>query len=133
MPTQIPTRQQYEARELAEFRRQLQACDKEGADAFAETMAKDPGIIAERISWVLSGAYGWGSCHAAHNYLATPRMNRAAALVQLVGSLEWKSDARKTAEAWKRLTKGQQDALAVVVSRVMKNAESEVKLNGRPA
>lgn len=131
--TALPTREQYEAREMAEFRRQLADVDLEGGREFKEAMTKEPALVAQRVSWLLSGCYGWGSCHAAHDVLGNRRMNREAWMVSTIGALEWKSNPRTTFRNWRAMSWKEKRALGVAVRKVLASAVREVKENGRPA
>lgn len=131
--TTIPTREQYEAREAAIFREQLSNCTPQGAKEFSELMATNPVLIAERIGWMLSGAYGHGACKASHDVLESVRMNRQAWMVQTIGAIEWKANADRVRMAWNKMTSEQQSKLNDLVSDFMQEAIDEVKINGRPA
>lgn len=130
--TPMPTRKQYEAREMAEFRRQLSEVDREGGKEFRKAMIEEPELVAQRVSWLLSGCYGWGSCHAAHDVLGNLKMNREAWLVATIGALEWRSAAPTTHRNWRLMSTGQRAALSRAVQAVIAAAEEEVAENGRP-
>lgn len=131
--TALPTREQYEAREMAEFRRQLANVDREGGKAFKKAMAEEPELVAQRVSWLLSGCYGWGSCHAAHDVLGNLKMNREAWLVSTIGSLEWMSAPATTHKNWRQMSAAQKETLSRAVQSVIADAEKEVQESGRPA
>lgn len=107
----------YERREIAIAYRQIDDVNRaplrdrqEAARDFFETMRDTPQIVGERVGWLLAGNYGYGSKLIAENVLHSPRMNRVAALTQLIGVFQWQSPERMTRQAWKRLT-GQAKAL----------------------
>lgn len=107
----------YERREIAIAYRQIDDVNRaplrdrqEAARDFFETMRDTPQIVGERVGWLLAGNYGYGSKLIAENVLHSPRMNRVAALTQLIGVFQWQSPERMTRQAWKRLT-GQEKAL----------------------
>jgi len=83
---------------------------------------RNPSLVAERIEWLLSGDYGYGQMVQARNVIAHPRMNREAALCQLVARYEWRCPARFAAEAWHQLTKDEQTSLTIAVTNVVINA-----------
>ena len=127
MPS-IPTQAQYEAREAAEFRRQMTAAEKgplaerrEAAARFAEAL-RDPALIAERIGWLLAGNYGHGAMVAAKR-AATGRGNKAAALTQMVCAIEWMCPVKLGIAEWKRLTASEKRKLDAAVKRAIKASE----------
>jgi hypothetical protein len=116
----------YARRELQEVDQRLREVErapladrKEAAAAFLAAMRDDPEIVAERIGWLLNGTYGYGQMQKAKRVLASPRMNRSAALTHMVAAYEW-----QTPNAWKKLTKGQQAVLEKAVQGAIKSAES---------
>jgi hypothetical protein len=126
----IPSQREYEHREIALAHRQIDevsraplADRKEAQMAFFEAMRDAPGVVGERVGWLLDGNYGYGSMMLAKNILARPRMNRVAALTQMVGAFEWQSPEVMTRQAWKRLTAGEKSALAQHVQGAIADAE----------
>lgn len=124
MASNIPSQHEYEMREAREFNRQLDEVErgslaerKEAAASFYEAMAHDPGLVAERVGWLLNGSYGYGSYKAAMDVARRPRMNRAALLTQWTGALEWMSPMRMTIASWKKLTPAQKKHLDAAVMR----------------
>lgn len=123
---------EYEMREAAEFHRQMSAADKgslserkEACKAFSEAM-RDPELVAERISWLLDGNYGYGAMQAAKRAVANKRMNRAAVLTHMIGAIEWQCPARMAAQAWKKLSRDEQKALDKAICAEIKQSESAV-------
>lgn len=128
----IPSQSEYERRELAEANRRLDelrraplAERKEAQASFLEAMRDHPDLVAERIGWLLDGNYGYGPMLLAKRVLGSPRMNRSAALTQMIGAFEWMSNQDMNREAWKKLTKSQQIALEKAVQEAIRSAESE--------
>lgn len=108
----------YEANEAAIFiRDRNRACEgtkaeiKAAALEFADAMANNPAIVAERIGWLLNGSYGRGSYDAACRVAKNPRMNREAWLVQVIGSLEWMAREVDTRKAFNAMTDAQKAIL----------------------
>jgi hypothetical protein len=127
-----PSQSEYERRELADAHRKLDdlrraplAERKEAQAEFLEAMRDHPEIVGERVGWLLNGNYGYGSMQLAKRVLASPRMNRSAALTQMIAAYEWQSPEDMARAAWKKLTKGQQSALERAVQTAIKRAESE--------
>lgn len=124
---EIPTREEYEASEARLLLKQLAGVEqappserKEAGDAMRRAMADDPDIVGDRVGLLLNGSYGWGACRRAVNILAqSKRSNKAAALVHLVGALEWQCPPRSTAAAWNTLTAKQKRALDRAVREAM--------------
>lgn len=98
---------------------------KEAAASFAHAL-RDPKLIAERISWLIAGNYGYGAMLYAKQALnAGSRANKAAQLVSLVASFEWMCPADLAIRAWKEMTLAEKNALANVVKRVIERAKEE--------
>lgn len=127
----IPSQAEYEQNErdwaLANERRVDRAPlgDRKAArDAFHEAMAEDPATVAERISWMLAGNYGFGQMMVAKEAVAAKRMNREALLTQMVGVFEWQCPRDMGRAAWTKLTPAQKRALSAAVAVVVRHAES---------
>lgn len=88
-------------------------------------MRDRPDVVAERVGWLLDGNYGYGQMMMAKQVLGSPRMNRSAALTQMVAAYEWSSPSAMSRAAWKKLTKGQQAALEKAVQAAIRSAERE--------
>ena len=97
---------------------------KEAQKEFGEAL-KDPALIAERIGWLIDGNYGYGEMLNAKRIIASPRMNREAALVHLVAVFEWRCPGRMSIEAWKRLTVAEKKMLSKAVQIVISEAEKQ--------
>ena len=128
----VPSQLEYERRErqeaqqqLAEIRRQPLSERKEAQESFLEAMRDDPEIVAERIGWLLNGSYGLGSKMLAQQVLRSPRMNRSAALTQMVGGFEWRVPEDMVRTAWKKLSAGEKASLERAVQAAIKRAETE--------
>jgi hypothetical protein len=126
----IPSQREYEQREIALAHRQIDEVNKaplrdrkEAQMTFFEAMRDAPNVVGERIGWLLDGNYGYGSMMLAKRILNSPRMNRTAALTQMIGVFEWQSPEVMTRQAWKRLTAVEKAALAEQVQRAIEDAE----------
>lgn len=98
---------------------------KEAQREFNEAMAEDPALVAERLGWLLEGNYGYGEMLRAKQILASPRMNRIAALNLYVGVSEWQCPRAMGIAAWKKLTPAQKQKLDQAISVVIAAAEKE--------
>jgi hypothetical protein len=126
----IPNQAEYESNERHLAHTEEQRIEKaslldrkEAQAAFLDTMATDPATVAERISWLLEGNYGYGQMQMAKQVLASPRMNREAALIQLAAVFDWLCPRRMAADAWKKLTAPQKKALSAAITVVISEAE----------
>lgn len=126
-----PSQADYERRErseaqqrLAEIRRQPLADRKEAQVKFLEAMRDEPDLVAERLGWLLDGNYGYGAMLMAKQVLGSPRMNRSAALTQMVGAFEWMTPEEMTRSAWNRLSTAEKAKLEKAVQAVIASAES---------
>jgi hypothetical protein len=97
---------------------------KEAQAAYLEAMSSDPAVVAERVSWLIDGNYGYGQMQMARQIVASPRMNRESALCQLAAVFEWQCPRRMAVDAWKKLTTAQKTALSAAVDVVVRNAEN---------
>jgi hypothetical protein len=126
----IPSQAEYERNEQAMARKRIDAlrraplADRKEAQAeLLEAMRDDPDQVAERIAWLLDGTLGAGEQMLARRVLGNPRMNRSAALTQMVGAFNWQSPEDMTSAAWKKLSKKEQAALERAVQGAIKSAE----------
>jgi hypothetical protein len=125
----IPSQYEYEMREFHEFQRQMREAEtnpsrKADCAHFAQQMAADPGLIAERIGWLIDGSYGYGAMQKAKQVLGmSARANKAAQLTHMIGALEWRCPPRMTIVAWKKLTPAQKKALDRAVKKEIASAE----------
>lgn len=127
----VPSQLEYERRErqeaqqlLAEIRRQPLSDRKEAQESFLEAM-RDPALVAERLGWLLNGSYGYGAKMMAQQVMKSPRMNRSAALTQMVGAFEWRVPEDMVRTAWKKLSAGEKAALERAVQAAIKRGETE--------
>ena len=128
----IPSQAEHERRELSEahkridgLRRAPLADRKEAQAKFLEAMRDDPELVAERVGWMLGGSYGAGEQILAQRILKSPRMNRSAALTQMVGAFEWMTPEDMVRAAWKKLSASEKAALETAVHGAIASAESE--------
>lgn len=126
-----PSQYEYEQREIRlahqhreEVNRAPLAERREAATAFFEVMRDHPGLVSERIGWLLDGNYGYGPMLLARNVISRKRMNRIAALTQMIGVYEWQSPEDMTRQVWKRLSPGEKHELARVVEQAIFEAET---------
>lgn len=132
MATPIPSQAEYERRELDEAQRRIREVEKapladrkEAAEEFFEAMSERPEIVGERIGWLFGGSYGYGEMMMARQIADNTRMNREAALVQLVGIFEWMSPQDRTRASWKKLTDAEKDRLDEAVKKAIEDYEEE--------
>jgi hypothetical protein len=127
----IPTQAEYEAREANEAHRRTMEIEraplKDRKEARAEWLEamRDPSLVAERISWLIDGNYGYGQMQQAKRVIANKRLNREAALCQLIARYEWMCPGNFAADAWKSLSKAEQAALSVAIAKEISDAEAE--------
>lgn len=126
-----PSQADYERRERSEAQQKLREVEKaplaerkEAAAEFLVAMRDHPGLVAERIGWLLDGNYGYGSMLMAKQVLGSPRMNRSAALTHMIAAFEWSTPGAMAIAGWKKLTKSQQAALDKAVEAVIRDAAS---------
>lgn len=117
-PGNTPSQSEYHAREMRSMQAQLAANetaplpDRKAATQEAFLVMRDnPALIADRIGWLFNGDYGYGAQHKAKQIIGSPRMNRVAALTQLLMALDHNTPMTGSIQAWKRLTPVQQKNL----------------------
>lgn len=122
---------EYESRELRRALAEIDAREhaplrerQEARQEWAEAL-KDPALVGERVGWLLEGCYGHGQYLLAWQIVRSPRMNRVAALGQLVAVCEWMCPRAWAASAWAGLTKGEQEAVNLAVLGAMDKAIRE--------
>jgi len=125
----LPTQHEYEMEELKramahlrETERQPLADRKEAQAAWVEAM-QVPGLVAERLGWLIDGNYGFGPMKMAHNILARPRMNHEAALSHLVAEFEWACPGVMAVAAWKKIPPAAQKRLKQEIEAEIKSAK----------
>lgn len=131
--TAIPTQAEYEAREAklhAAHLREIEEAplrDRQDArESFRRAMVEAPEIVGERIGWMFQGAYGFGVCAAAKKILGEKRLNKVAALSQLVAAVEWMCPQAFAIAAWKSLSAKQQRVVDKQVRDAIKDADPAV-------
>lgn len=98
---------EYERIEAARLRKDLQDIERapladrrEAKEALVYSLKYEREVIIDRLDWLLNGTYGKGAYDAAHAIRQNKRMNRAAAIFQLLAALEWRCSAPMTRAAW---------------------------------
>jgi hypothetical protein len=129
----MKTNSEYTNRSLDEALKKAREIDREplnarqeARQAFYEAMAEDPSLVAERIGWLIDGNYGYGEMLKAKQIVASPRMNRRAALTHMIGLYEWQCPGNFAVEGWKKLTAQQKSTLDAAVDVVIEAAEAEM-------
>jgi hypothetical protein len=128
----IPTKEQYERNERTRYyneRAQLAraplADRQDGRDRYLADLRDNPEIIGERVAWLLDGSYGKGAYDVAREIADNPRMNRAAALGQMIAGCEWMATDALARDAWSRITGAQQRKVTDAINRAIKQYEAD--------
>jgi hypothetical protein len=128
----IPSQQQYESNEARLLARQIEYVEKAPKEdrqaavlEYSKMLREYPDVLIERIGWLLAGNYGYGSYRKAGDIARSPRMNRPAALAQMIAALEWQCPARSAISAWKGLSVAQQKKINGAILRAIKEWEKE--------
>jgi hypothetical protein len=128
----IPTQQEYEMRELAMFRKQMEEVErlplaerKENAREWFNDLMNDQKLIAERVGWLLNGSYGKGSFDSACRVLASPRMNQVAWCAITIANLEWRCPAKMAIASWKKLPVETRYIVNEAIRREIADAKAE--------
>lgn len=106
----METQEEYESRERSEHLRLVWrlrgaplAERKEARHGWLTAMQSERDIIAERLQWLFQGAYGKGAQLEAERIANNSRMNREAALGQLLAAVEWQCADSEARKAWGEL------------------------------
>lgn len=133
----MESNREYENRSLMEAHRHMQEIEKapladrkEAAQDFFEAMRDDPALVAERLGWLIDGNYGYGEMLKAKQVVASPRMNRVAALTHMIGAYEWQCPTAMSSASWKKLSTQEKKMLDEAVKIVISEAEKEMKEQG---
>ena len=115
----------YHRQELVALSRQIAQCaaaslnDRKEAEQDAFELMCNPGIVAERLEWLIDGNYGYGAMVRAREIAKAKRGNRAAQAMQLLAALECGCPQGHAIKAWKRLSREQREALDFRVLMVL--------------
>ena len=111
--TTIPTQREYEQREAQMFADHLHMVEalpvyerREASVEFLDTCQHDAPLVAERVSWLLAGCYGYGA-YAASRQMIDSMKNPKPALFYLIASLEWQTGDYYATRCWHTLTEEQ--------------------------
>lgn len=94
-----------------------------GRDSLAEALTV-PGLIEERLRWLFEGCYGYGAMMKARE-IAASKLNRPAALMQLLGAVEWQCPGSMTRALFNAMTPADQQALNTAIVAVIESQEVE--------
>lgn len=129
----MDSQREYENRSLHEANRHLTQIEsaplserKEAQAEFLEVIKNDPALLAERLSWLIDGNYGYGEMMKAKQIIASPRVNREAALTQLVAAYEWQCPPAMAVAAWKKLDATEKRMLSSAIEVVIEAAEADI-------
>ena len=121
---------QYESNERAMLAIQIARVEsaslidrRAGRDSLAEALTV-PGLIEERLQWLVEGCYGYGAMMKAKE-IAASKMNRPAALMQLLGAVEWQCPGSMTRALFNGLPPADQQALNTAIVAVIESQEVE--------
>ena len=115
---------QYESNERAMLARQIARVEsaslvdrRAGRDSLAEALTV-PGLIEERLQWIFDGNYGYAAMMKARE-IAASKLNRPAALMQLLGAVEWQCPGSMTRALFNAMTPADQQALNSAIVAVI--------------
>lgn len=118
---------EYEANEMRRLTTQLRAIEmspladrKEARRSYGNAL-QTPEAIAQAVSWIIDGNYGYAPYVRARQILAMgPRANKLAALCILAAALEWSCPAAMARQAYNALTPMQKKAVTALVAPTRK-------------
>src|SRR6185369_2554225 len=125
-----PEYEQNEARLLAAQIREVElaplADRRDARNGWHEAIKTFPDLVAERVSWIINGSYGYGACIAAKRIVDSPRMNQADALSQLVAALEWNCPSAFAREAFLSLSNAEQKRINDAIKAEIETTECAI-------
>ena len=80
---------------------------------------RDTRLVVQRIKWMLDGNYGFGAYLICQDIMKNYRMNRIAALSQMIGGLEWQCSALEARKAYLSLDAAAQDRINAAIQAVI--------------
>lgn len=125
--------QNYDYRARDEFAKQISNVEKQSLTDRQEARVnwveamKNPSLVADRVSWLIDGSYGYGSYIMAREVVQNKRMNRVAWLAITIAALEWNCPSDFARGAWNRLSKDEQNAVNQVIKDVLDDAYQAIK------
>ncbi len=118
--------------EFQQYQAQMKAVEsaplterKEARAEWLEALQNSPELIAERVDWLIDGNYGYVSYYRAQEIIHNKRMNRTAALGQMIAALEWQCPNAYARTAWNSLTEEQKTAVTAALNDVISDALEE--------
>ena len=111
------------ARQIAQVESASLVDRRAGRDSLAEALTA-PGLIEERLRWLFDGCYGYGAMMKARE-IAASMGNRPAALMQLLGAVEWQCPGSMTRALYLKLSPADQQALNTAIVAVIESQEVE--------
>ena len=121
---------QYEANERTLLARQIaqvessSLVDRRAARDCMAGYLTEVELIEERLEWLFAGNYGYGAMIRARE-IAASKMNRPAALMQLLGAVEWQCPGSMTRALFNGLPPADQQALNTAIVAVIESQEVE--------
>ena len=117
-----PEYEQQEIRRMIAEQREVERAPlferKEAQKEYFEAMRDAPELVAERVSWLFNGSYGWAECRAAILIAdAGKRVNKTAHLSRLIASEEWRCPQAFAVSAWKMLNPDQQKRIDAAIQK----------------
>ena len=91
----------------------------------------DTRLVVQRIEWMLDGCYGQGAYLICQDIMSRPRMNRVAALSQMIGGLEWQCSALEARKAYLSLDSAAQDRINAAIQAVIDERDSQSPPDGQ--
>ena len=121
---------QFESNERAMLARQIARVEsaslvdrRAGRDGLADALTV-PWLIEQRLEWLFDGNYGYGAMMKARE-IAASRLNRPAALMQLLGAVEWQCPGSMTRALFNAMAPADQQVLNSAIVAVIESQEVE--------
>ena len=99
--------------------------ERKEAQANFLNLIADPSHTATLTEYLLNGDYGKGPYDICKRIAPNKRMNRAAAIAQLLAAYECRCSARNTIAAWKQLTPAEQKTVNAAILAVIESKLAE--------
>ena len=122
----------YESSEYSRMFREIKEIEstplsdrKEARKSFLEAMQESPEVVAERLSWLFNGSYGWAEQQKALEIVKNKRCNQLAGLNLMIAEEEWMCPRRLAASAYNSLSDSEKVRLNELIQKEIDEYKAE--------
>lgn len=116
------------ASEISRIESQPLKHKREASQEFFDRLVNFPDLVANQISWIFNGDYGYGYQEIAMSYFDRPkRFNINANLIKLIGIAEYRCPARQARQAYNMLSITQKNDINKLIDKEVQHHKSNLK------